>query len=172
MKLVRLIHNAIVGGKFYNAGDPIDLQILPQNLRQYITKRPAGKPAEEVQPHLNFELNRRYRVDEAGFLRGSPSPSRQAAEMAAQAEQEDALADELAEGEVSATVAAAIAEGQAAHQAEVELQKAQVAARLRREEQAEDFIQEEKDEQLAEGEFDQWNVEALRPDQKTVTRVT
>jgi hypothetical protein len=83
MSTVQLIYNTILAGRWYSVGEPIDEDVLPDNLRKYIAKPPTGKSAKATGRHLNFELNRPYSVDADGYLRDSPA--KQAAEMEADA---------------------------------------------------------------------------------------
>jgi hypothetical protein len=152
--MVKLIYNAIVGGKFYVAGEPVPQEILPPNLRQYIAKptRPTKPPAER---HLDFKPNQAYSVDADGFLRGSPD--RQARQMAAEVDAEEELQDDLAEAEVSEPVAAAIEEARQDYYADVAKQKANARAKAQRQEQVEDHVREEQDAAVADGDFDEYD---------------
>jgi hypothetical protein len=159
-KTVRLIYNTIVGGKFYFAGEPIEKDILPANLHKFIAKPAVKESTESNERNLMFSLNQRYSVDSDGYLR--PSAGQQAAEMEAAATEDDRIADHLAEGEVSPEVAAAVEEAREQIRAEVEKEKLQASIRTRRQEEAGDFVREEQDEQVASGEFDQWDAASRR----------
>ena len=150
---VRLIYNAIIAGKWYSAGDPIPKEILPDKLRQFIEK-PAPKsppPDEPEERNLMLHYNQRYSVDEDGFLR--PAVARQAAELQVRAQDEEALADELAEAEISPQVAAAIAQGQEDYAADVAVQAANARVQAEHADAAQEFVREEQDEKVAAGEI-------------------
>jgi hypothetical protein len=159
-RTVALIYNTIIGGKFYTAGDPINAAILPRNLQQYIAKPTQEEAAPPSQRQLNFSLNRPYSVDKEGYLRRSPE--RQAAQMEAEVSEEEMIADDLAEAEDSATVASAIEQAREEYHTDVERQKLQASLKARRQEDAEEFLRQEEDSAVESGDFDQWNVEALR----------
>jgi hypothetical protein len=156
---VKLIHNAIVGGKFYFAGEPIEESLLPENLKKYV--RQPIRPTKRTERQLSFQLNERYSVDEDGFLRGPAGE---------QAAQQEAIEDQLADGEVSPTVAAAMEEAREDYYADVERQKLQSKVKAEQVEAAQETIRQGQDERVANGEFDQWNAEALRTKQKPAAR--
>jgi hypothetical protein len=159
MSTVRLIYNTMLNGKWFSAGDPIEEEIVPANLRQYIAQPPTSQ-AESRGRHLNFELNRPYSVDAEGYLRGSPA--QQAAQMEAEASEDEMIADQLAEAEVSETVAAAVEQSREDYRADVERQKLQASVKAKRQEAAEEFVREEQDAAVASGEYDQWDADARR----------
>jgi hypothetical protein len=154
MKTVRLIHNAIFGGKFYFAGEPVPESDLPQNLRQYIAK-PIRPTSPENVRHLTFQLNEKYSVDAEGNMRGRPA--RQVAQLEAEVSEQESIEDELAEGEVSETVGAAIEEARVDYYNDVEKQKANARVKVQRQEEVEASVREEQDAAVADGEFDQYD---------------
>jgi hypothetical protein len=153
---VRLIHNAIIAGRWYGEGEPIEENLVPENLRKYIAK-PTSKSPKRGLPQLNYELNHRYSVDADGFLRDSP---------AQQASQMEAIEDELAEP-LSETLASAIEQAREDHRANVQRQKVEAQAKVRRQDEAAEFARQEQNEDLESGEFDQFE---SRPAELTRTQ--
>jgi hypothetical protein len=158
---VSLIYNSIIGGKFYNVGEPIAEEIVPANLRQFIAKpKSKSSASEESVRHLSFDLNTPYSVDSEGFLRDSSA--KQAGQMEALVTEEERIADELAEAEVSPTMAAAIEEAREDYRGDLEGAKLQAKVKAERAEAAADILREEQDAAVEDGQYDQWNAEALR----------
>jgi hypothetical protein len=156
MKTVSLIHNTIVGGKFYTAGDPINEAILPPNLRKYIAAKPGRRAPPPTEHNLMFEANRPYSLDsETGFMK--PAPGRQAAEMEAIAFQDDLITEEAANREVSETEAAAMAQATEDYQADVQRQKTNAEYQAKQSEAAQEYVREQQDANVESGEFDQWD---------------
>ena len=152
--LMKLSVNTILKGKFYSMGEEIPESIIPANIRQYAL--PAASPSRKEDPrHLNFKLNQPYRLDGEGYLRGSPSA--QAAQMEAEASEEEQIVDDLAEGEVSETLAAAMEVARQELQAEVEVAKMNLRVKAEQADAIKDALRQEQDEQVERGDFDQFD---------------
>jgi hypothetical protein len=148
MKTITLTCNTILKGKWYNAGEPIERSLVPPNLRPYEAKE-EKESAEPKKINLRRNYNQPYSVDADGFLR-SPV-RRQIAEMQAEAEEKDAIEEEIAEAPLNETVAAALEE---ARDADVHRQIANAKVAAEHMDQVEDAVRPEQDERTANGEFD------------------
>jgi hypothetical protein len=148
---ITLTCNTILEAKFYRAGEPIPKDIVPPQLRRYAVKE-VNEPTESKEINVMYEHNRLYSVDEDGFLR--PPVGRQMAELQAEAEETDAIVDEIAEAELDETTAAALEQAQEDHQADVQRQIGNARYAAEHAEQAEDAVRAEQDATVENGEFD------------------
>ena len=150
MSAIRLIHNAIIGGKFYVAGDPIPREIVPPAIRKYEVID------EEVTGTGSISLSRKYgqvySVDDEGRI--ARPIRRQMAEMeAANSEQE--YAEDIASEEPDQSVQDAIDEARERYSADVERQKLNAQVAAEHADEAKDAIREQHDADAKAGEFDE-----------------
>ena len=124
---MKLIYNAIFGGKWYTAGEAIPNDIVPPALRKYEATEEEQTDDEPKEINLARKYGQTYSVDSAGRM-GRPV-RRQVAEMqAANAEQE--WAEEQASAELDQSVKDALAQAQEQYKASVDQQiaNAKIAA--------------------------------------------
>jgi hypothetical protein len=149
-EFVRLTCNTIFSGKWYDRGDPVPAANLPQNLKRYIEKSEPAEPEPEPDPDtpasLNFQLGTLYHFDSDGNHRRLRHLERQTAELIAQTEREEALAEEWQHANDHLDPAT-LADLEASHSASIQHQIAQAEVDARRTELAQEEGQKWNDEQ-------------------------
>jgi hypothetical protein len=150
---MKLIYNAIIGGKFYVAGEPIERSMVPPGLRKYeaIDEEATGTGSIS----LSRKYNQVYSVDDEGRM--SRPIRRQIAQMQIEAERNDALEEEVADAPLDETTAAALEKAQEDYAAGVEQQKANARIAAEHADEAENAICEEHDLAAEKGEFDEYD---------------
>lgn len=117
---MKLTVNTILAGRWFSAGDEIPKEIVPPGLRRYATKEAKPPTAEPTEVNLRRDYNQAYSVDADGFMRAPVR--RQMAEMQAEAEETDAIEDDIAEAPLNETVVSALEQAQDEYQADVQRQ--------------------------------------------------
>ena len=153
MSTIRLIHNAIIQGKWYSMGEPIPREIVPPAIRKYeaIAERPTGTGPI----NLSRKYGQVYSVDSDGRM-GRPV-GRQVAELeAANSEQE--FMEDIASEPPDQTVQDALDEARERYQADVEQQKANARIAADNSDEANDAVRQQHDADAEAGEFDEYDV--------------
>ena len=157
-----LIHNAIIGGKYFTAGDPLPCkpEELPANMKKYISRSQKIR-TEPQERNILQQYNRRYSVSEDGFP--MPTVGRQAAQMKAEIEQQEFLEEQqAAEAKLSPEVEAALDEARDDYQADVEVQKRSMEYQAKVRDEIDKVVAEEQDANVASGAFDQMDSDSFR----------
>jgi hypothetical protein len=167
---MKLIHNAIIAGRYYTAGVDIPDGIIPRGLRKY--EAPDEDDQEQDKPDevdLMRKYNQPYSVDpETGRM--GRAVGRQIAELqAANFEQEDA--EDQASAEPDSVTAEALAQAREDWSADVSQQIANARISAENDEAAKDAVRAEHDKNLAEGEFDEFDEPPKRTTSKRKTFV-
>lgn len=156
---MRLIHNVIIGAKFYTAGVDIPKEIVPPNLR-CLAVRAAEPIAEPQEINLAYKHNQPYRnVD--GFWR--PAVQRQMVELQAEAEEDEAIEDEIADAPLDEPVAQAVEQAREDYSADVQRQAAQARYTAEQSDAVEDHVRQQQDANVDSGEFDQYDSPPRKP---------
>ena len=142
-------HSFISKGKFFAAGIPIEENDIRPFMMKYEAKE--TRPSAPMEISLTHRLNERYSVDEDGLLR--PSVGQQAAQMEAEAKQQD-FVDSLGNEPPSESVQAAIEEIREDHQADMQKQIAQAKYLANHSDELNHSLIQEHEERLNSGEFD------------------
>ena len=147
---VTLVHNAIIEGKWYTAGDPIEKSILPPNMLKYIVKPPKPR-TESLEINLVHGYNKRYSVDSEGWM--MPTVAQQAAQMKAEIEQEEYIQDQ-ANPKLSPDVEADLEEAQKDYQYQVRREALDMECQARNADSLADDLRAKQDSEVESGAFD------------------
>ena len=161
MSTIKLIHNAIFGGRFYTAGEPIEKSIIPASMRKYEAKE--NKPPAKNDINLRRQYGRQYHVDpETGQTTTPVHIRREIAEMQAANEFQE-YTEDVASEEVDEVTAAAIAQEREKLATEIERQKRDAKIIAERADALEESVIQEHNEAFESGEFDEMDSDPRKP---------
>jgi hypothetical protein len=151
---MKLVHGAIINGKFWTAGTDIPKDIVPRSMLKYQATKEEKPQRREI--NLRRELGQRYYVDEEGRM--TVPARRAAAELEAQNAEQDYI-DQVSMEPPSESVQAAIEDLRAEHQANVQKQMAQAECLARHADELDDDVAQRHEEKVEAGEFNDMDVD-------------
>jgi hypothetical protein len=148
---MKLKHNAIINGKWYNAFEPIDRDIVPINLRKYEAKETKPSSSRSV-TNLRRQYNQQYHVNAENEM--TVPAQRQAAMIETQNAEQDYI-DQMSNEPPDEATEAALQELREEYYADVRMQAANAKSAAKYADELTDTLRQEADEKVESGEYDQ-----------------